>query len=266
MKNKLRVGKLEDRYPVSSRIREILADFGQPYYAKDSVRAGLGLLAGEEDVSEHEIRESLLNEVTLAFEDVLHTMLIDTTNDPNSMDTPRRLAKMYMLELMSGRYEAPPKVTSFPNLKTDDGEECASEGSEAGVYHFNNLLVVQAPFISVCSHHWQPVRGTAYIGVIPGDRVIGLSKYTRIVRHLAARGTLQEELTVEIADSISEYCGTDNVGVVVFARHGCCENRGISVPNSQTSTAEMRGMFMGKSQLREELYDNIKMMREEVTR
>jgi len=253
----------KDKYPTATVLRDMLETTGTPYFAKDSVLGAIRAMAKEDEKKEGKVRGALLAEIEMAFEDVLYTMLIDTSRDPNSKDTARRLAKMYMTELMQGRYTQPPAVTSFPNEKQNGNEESESKPEASGIYHFNNLLVAQCPFTSVCSHHWQPVNGVAYVGVIPGDRVIGLSKYTRIVQHLAARGTLQEELTVEIADSVCHATHSHDVGVVVFARHGCCENRGIRVHNSNTSTAEMRGLFMEKGKLREEFYDNIKMMRRE---
>ncbi|MCA1799880.1 MAG: GTP cyclohydrolase I [Actinobacteria bacterium] len=243
------------QYPIASMMHEYLRKTGRRYHASDSVTAAMG-----DDIDS--VREKLIGEMTAAFKQVLYTAVIDTDNDPNSNETAHRLAKMYINELLGGRYSPTPKITAFPNDKAIAAEDPSKPaGPEA--YHFNNLLVVQSPFISVCSHHWQPVKGTAYVGIIPGAKVIGLSKYTRLIQHIAAAGTLQEELTVDIVEQLIEYTGSEDVATVVFARHGCCENRGIGVPNSNTVTAEMRGLFMEKGKLREEFYDNVKMLRRE---
>lgn len=173
-------------------------------------------------------KEQLIDEVAANFELVLQSLIIDTTNDPNSKGTAKRLAKMYVNEIMSGRYEDAPDVTAFPN----DGE-----GSYSG------MLVVRAEIKSMCSHHHQPVRGTCFIGIIPTAKVIGLSKYIRIAQWYARRGQLQEELTVQIANRIMEATESANVAVYIEASHGCCENRGVGAFDSTTQTCVVRGEF-----------------------
>ncbi len=286
----MRQEDLRKKYPTAYALRCIAEqthkDHMGSYFAKDSIRSAIRTLALQQEglsLKDYQVFfpdeemdypqalkqgiDDVLKELTVecaeAFEEVMYTLVIDYDRDPNSFDTPLRLAKMFIHELMHGRYHNTPKVTSFPNDNQNGNEEKPSKEREGEIFHFNNLLCVQAPFVSVCSHHWQPVNGTAYIGIIPGKKIIGLSKYTRVVQHIAARGTLQEELTVEIANALQEHTETEDIAVTVFARHGCCENRGIRVPNSNTSTAEMRGLFMEKGKLREEFYDNVKMMRRE---
>ena len=144
-------------------------------------------------------------------------MLIDRHNDPNSQGTARRLAKMYFNEIMAGRYESRPDATAFPN-HTDDG--------------YDGMLVVRSELRSMCSHHHQPVNGVAYIGILAADTLIGLSKYTRIAQWCARRGTLQEELAMDIAREIMSATGSNHVGVYIQATHGCCENRGIMAHSS----------------------------------
>jgi GTP cyclohydrolase I len=172
--------------------------------------------------------------------------VIDTKNDPNSKGTARRLAKMYVLEIMSGRFEPPPDVTAFPN-----------DGS-CGTDPYQGMLVVRAELKSMCSHHHQPVTGTAYIGIIPTNKVIGLSKYVRLAQHCARRGTLQEELCGDIAKVIMEATGSENVGVHLAAEHGCCTNRGIMASSSLTQTTVLHGMFYINS-IKQEFFDNIKL-------
>lgn len=257
--------ELSNRYPVAAMLHRVLRKHDIPYFANHSILPALEELAWEKASTVEKYRELLLEELTRAFEDVLMVQVIDIENDPNSQDTPRRLAKMYLNELMRGRYYPTPKITAFPNDRPQpvDAPSCESTPGETEIYHFNNLLVVQSPFKSICSHHHAIVTGIAYVGIIPGKKLIGLSKYTRLVQHIAARGTLQEELTIDIAEAVQEFTESADVAVTVFARHGCCENRGIAVHNSQTSTAEMRGLFMNNPTLRKEFYDNVSMMRKE---
>ena len=251
---------LETKYPTAAKLRKALRETDSRFFAKDNLYDAMSQL--EKDATADDIQQRLVAEATTAFEEVLYTFIVDAENDPNSKSTPHRLAKMYINELLEGRYTKAPKATAFPNEKLAGGD-CPSQQMSDNIYHLNNLLVVQAPFKSLCSHHYQVVDATAYIGILPGKQVIGLSKYTRLVRHVAARGTLQEELTTAIADIIQEKSDTPDIAVVVYGRHGCCEHRGIRVPNSQTATAEMRGLFMEDAALRSEFMSHVKLMREE---
>ena len=132
-------------------------------------------------------KQQLIDEASEAFEEVLDRLLIDRHNDPNSMGTGKRLAKMYINELMAGRYDPIPNATAFPN-------DSASR--------YEGMLVVRSELTSMCSHHHQIVKGVAYIGIIAADKLIGLSKYTRIAQWCAKRGTLQEELANDIVREI----------------------------------------------------------------
>ena len=192
-------------------------------------------------------KEQLIDEATTAFEQVLDTLVIDRANDPNSEGTARRLAKMYFNELMQGRYDPMPNATAFPN-HVDDGYE--------------GMLVVRSELKSVCSHHHQPVGGVAYIGIIAADKLIGLSKYTRIAQWCARRGTLQEELCNDIAREIMSATGSKNVGVYIQATHGCCENRGIMAHSSLTQTTVLKGAFKDDPATKKEFMDNIKLQQE----
>ena len=183
-------------------------------------------------------KEVLIEEVAEAFEEVLRRLLIDWKNDPNAMGTPKRLAKMYINELMSGRYSDRPIATAFPN-----------EGADA----YEGMLVVRSELRSVCSHHHQPVVGTAYIGIIPNGKVIGLSKYTRIAQWVARRGTLQEELTNAIVKELQDATGTEDIAVYI---HACCENRGIMAHSSLTQTTVLKGRF-NEADVKKEFFDDI---------
>jgi len=192
-------------------------------------------------------KEQLIEEATEAFETVLDTLIIDRHTDPNSKDTARRLAKMYYNELLAGRYNHMPNATAFPN-EVEDG--------------YDGMLVVRSELKSVCSHHHQPVSGVAYIGIIAAEKLIGLSKYTRIAQWCARRGTLQEELCNDIAREIMNVTGSKNVGVYIQATHGCCENRGIMAHSSLTQTTVLKGSFYSDPGTKKEFFDNIKLQQE----
>jgi GTP cyclohydrolase I len=212
-------------------------------------REGKRFWAGD-NISEylHESdKEHLINEATIAFEKVLDALLIDRENDPNSKGTAKRLAKMYFNEVMSGRYEPAPDATAFPNDSTD---------------RYEGMLVVRSELRSMCSHHHQPVVGVAYIGIIAAEKLIGLSKYTRIAQWCARRGTLQEELCNDIAREIQKATGARDLGVYIQAVHGCCENRGIMAKSSLTQTTVLKGAFKDDHGTKKEFFDNIKMQQE----
>jgi|TARA_R110000764_G_scaffold60684_1_gene130012 GTP cyclohydrolase I len=199
------------------------------------------------EVLEDGDKQDLIDEATLAFNTVLDTLIIDRRNDPNSEGTARRLAKMYFNEIMSGRYDPMPSATAFPN----DSDE-----------RYDGMLVVRSELKSMCSHHHQPVTGTAYIGIIAADKLIGLSKYTRIAQWCARRGTLQEELANDIAREIGKATGAENLGVYIQATHGCCENRGIMATSSLTQTTVLQGSFKYDPGTKKEFFDNIKLQQE----
>ena len=212
-------------------------------------RQGKRFWAGD-NISEYvdeEQKEVLIDEATRAFEGVLDALLIDRINDPNSKGTARRLAKMYFNEVMAGRYDPAPNATAFPN-DTDD--------------RYEGMLVVRSELRSMCSHHHQPVSGVAYIGIIAAEKLIGLSKYTRIAQWCARRGTLQEELANDIAREIAKATGAKDLGVYIQATHGCCENRGIMAHSSLTQTTVLRGAFKDDAGTKKEFFDNIKMQQE----
>ena len=221
----------------SKQIIARLEDAGIRYWAGDNIS----------QVLQEGDKEQLIEEATLKFEQVLDSLIIDRHNDPNSMDTGRRLAKMYFNEIMAGRYDPMPNATAFPN-HVDDG--------------YKGMLVVRSEIKSMCSHHHQPVNGVAYIGIIAANTLIGLSKYTRIAQWCARRGTLQEELNNVIANEIQKATGSSNVGVYLQATHGCCENRGIGAHSSLTQTTVLRGAFNDDMGTKKEFMDNIKLQQE----
>lgn len=225
----------------SEIVRNRIKASGARFNANDNI---------SEFISKHEINQ-LIDELTGKFEEVLDSLVIDRENDPNSKDTGKRLAKMYVNELMRGRFYCAPEATSFPN----DTENA-----------YDGMLVVRSELTSMCSHHHQPVKGVAYIGIIAHKKLIGLSKYTRIAQWCARRGTLQEELCNDIATEIQKATGTENVAVYIQATHGCVENRGLCAHSSLTQTTVLRGAFKTDPGTKKEFFDNIKLQQEYATK
>jgi GTP cyclohydrolase I len=226
-------GGYETAY-LSDAIRFQMQRDGKRFWAGDNISEYL-----------HESnKEHLINEAAEAFETVLDRLLIDRENDPNSQGTARRLAKMYFDEIMSGRYEPEPDATAFPN----DSED-----------RYEGMLVVRSELRSMCSHHHQPVVGVAYIGILAAEKLIGLSKYTRIAQWCARRGTLQEELANDIAREIMQATSSNDVAVHIGAEHGCCTNRGIMATSSLTQTTVLNGAFKADAATKKEFFDNIKL-------
>ena len=222
---------------ISEEIKNRIQADGTRYWAGDNISKYL----------EEGDKQKIIDELTPKFESVLDSLVIDRHNDPNSMDTGKRLAKMYINELMAGRYDKMPNATAFPN-HIENG--------------YKGMPVVRSELTSVCSHHHQPVSGVAYIGIIAAEHLIGLSKYTRIAQWCARRGTLQEELNNVIADEIQKATGSPSVGVYIQATHGCCENRGIMAHSSLTQTTVLRGAFNEDMGTKKEFMDNIKLQQE----
>lgn len=211
---------------VSDRVRNRLRAEGHSFFANDSIAEHL--LPGELD--------ALQAEVEARVEDLLRAMVIDTDNDHNTHDTARRVAKMYLREVFAGRYASRPPVTDFPNVK-----------------HLDEIYLVGPITVrSACSHHMAPIMGQAWVGVIPGDRVIGLSKFNRIAEWVMARPQIQEEAVVQLADELEGLMAPRALGVIVKARHFCGCWRGVKDDTLMT-TSVMRGLFRENAQARAEL-------------
>lgn len=173
-------------------------------------------------------QEQTIKDVEKAYEKVMDALKIDWKKDPNSKDTPRRVAKSLVLELFSGRFEQEPKVTQFPN----DGY--------TGIVFQGNIDVV-----SCCSHHHNPFVGKAYVAYIPksNGKVIGLSKINRIVEWYSRRPQIQESLTQQIFEKFKTLIDNDGVAVLVEAKHMCCSSRGVK-HDSTMKTALVSGLFL----------------------
>ncbi|MDZ7939159.1 MAG: GTP cyclohydrolase I [Rhodoferax sp.] len=214
--------------PVSVKIRERLLAARKRFYANDNIA---------EFIQPGEL-ELMLDEVEAQMKGVLDSLVIDTAHDHNTGNTARRVAKMYVNEVFRGRYVTAPTITEFPN-----------------VGHLNELMIV-GPIIvrSACSHHFCPVIGKIWIGVMPNEHtnVIGLSKYARLAEWIMGRPQIQEEAVVQLADLIQEKTQPDGLAIVMEASHYCMAWRGVKDMDSKMINSVMRGVFLKDPNLRRE--------------
>ena len=218
----------EHGVPVSVKIRERLRAAGQRFHANDNIASFVH--PGELD--------QLLDEVQDKMAGVLQSLVIDTENDHNTAETARRVAKMYLKEVFRGRYTGAPEVTEFPNAE-----------------RLNELMIVGPITVrSACSHHFCPVIGKLWIGVLPNEQtnVIGLSKYARLAEWIMNRPQIQEEAVVQLADLIQTKTHPDGLALVMEATHYCMGWRGVKDMDSKMLNSVMRGSFLKDGNLRRE--------------
>ena len=220
--------ELDEGVPVSVKIRERVMAARKRFNANDNI---------SEFIEPGEL-EKLLDEVTKKMEGVLDSLVIDTDNDHNTGDTARRVAKMYVNEVFKGRYVKGPEITEFPNAE-----------------HLNELMIVGPITVrSACSHHFCPVIGRIWIGVLPNEHtnVIGLSKYARLAEWIMGRPQIQEEAVVQLADLIQHKTQPDGLAIVMEASHYCMAWRGVKDMDSKMINSVMRGVFLKDANLRRE--------------
>ena len=217
-----------DDLPVSSRIRSRLISAKQRYHANDNISAYV--MDGEVD--------ALRTEVEAKMAEVLKSLVIDTEGDHNTQETARRVAKMFLTEVFKGRYHAMPAVTEFPNIE-----------------QLNELLIV-GPITarSACSHHFCPILGKVWIGIMPNENsnLIGLSKYARICDWVMSRPQIQEEAVVQLANILQDKVKPDGLAIVIEADHFCMHWRGVKDADSRMTNSVMRGSFLKDPDLRRE--------------
>ena len=214
--------------PMSVKIRQRLAAARKRYHSNDNIA----------DFLEPGDLEALLDEVEIKMQGVLDSLVIDTDNDHNTGNTARRVAKMYINEVFRGRYVTSPTVTEFPNAE-----------------HLNELMIVGPITVrSACSHHFCPVIGKIWIGVLPNEHtnVIGLSKYARLAEWVMGRPQIQEEAVVQLADLIQVKTQPDGLAIVMEATHFCMAWRGVKDMDSRMINSVMRGAFLKDPNLRRE--------------
>ena len=218
----------DEGVPVSVKIRERIHAARKRFHANDNI---------SEFIEPGEL-EKLLDEVTGKMEGVLDSLVIDTENDHNTSDTARRVAKMYVNEVFRGRYVKGPEITEFPNAE-----------------HLNELMIVGPITVrSACSHHFCPVIGRIWIGVMPNEHtnVIGLSKYARLAEWIMGRPQIQAEAGVQLADLIQRKTQPDGLAIVMEASHYCMAWRGVKDMDSKMINSVMRGVFLKDANLRRE--------------
>ena len=205
---------------------------GGTFFANDNISQYL--MEGELDKLQMEVADSI--------KQVLESLIIDTENDHNTNETAQRVAKMYLKEVFAGRYQPMPKITEFPNAKHLDE-----------IYTLGPITIRSA-----CSHHLVPITGRAWIGVLPSDNVIGISKFVRLTNWIMARPQIQEESTVQLADIIEKMIKPKGLAVVVEATHQCMTWRGVRESETKMTTSVMRGVFLDKPECRAEFFRLIK--------
>jgi len=218
----------DEGVPVSQRIRERLLAARQRFHANDNIA----------DYIEPGELEALLDEVQQRMTAVLESLVIDTESDHNTQDTARRVAKMYLHEVFKGRYAKIPTVTEFPNVE-----------------RLNELMIVGPVTVrSACSHHFCPILGKLWIGVMPNEHsnLIGLSKYARLAEWIMSRPQIQEEAVTQVADLLQEKMQPDGLAIVMEADHFCMQWRGVKDMDSKMINSVMRGSFLKDSTLRRE--------------
>jgi len=213
---------------LSDVIRDRIKKAGARFHANDNI---------SDYVTQQEVSQ-LVDEVAEKMQAVLESLVIDTENDHNTQETARRVAKMMVQETFSGRYRPVPKITAFPNM------------GYRSLYTTGPISVR-----STCAHHFQNIVGRCWIGILPQDEVIGLSKFNRIVHHICERPQIQEEMTTQIADALKQYAKTEHIAVVVKAEHHCMTMRGVREHESDMTTAIMLGAFNTDPALKKEFYD-----------
>ena len=217
---------------ISEIIRARLDAAGVPYLANDNVADYL--LEGELDLLQKEVADRV--------RDLLVSLLIDIENDHNTQETAERVAKMYLHEVFKGRYHQQPKIASFPNVKQLDE-----------IYTVGPISVRSA-----CSHHLVPILGNCWIGIKPGERVIGLSKFARVVDWVFSRPHIQEEAVMILADEIERLCKPQGLAILVKAQHYCMKWRGVKEPQTSMVNSIVRGDFRHDPSLKAEFFELVK--------
>lgn len=228
-----RVGKIfvsnhqENPY-ISEVIRQRLQKAGRRFYANDNIAEFIE--PGELDLLQAEVEEK--------FQKVLDSLVIDTESDHNTQETAKRVAKMYIQEVFSGRYTPMPALTEFPNIEK-----------------LNELIIIGPITVrSACSHHFCPIMGKCWIGIMPNEKsnLIGLSKYARLANWVMHRPQIQEEAVVHLSDLLFKKMNPDGIAIVMQADHSCMQWRGVKDLDSKMTNSVMRGSFLRNSDLRKE--------------
>lgn len=176
------------------------------------------------------------------FRAIMQTLGLDLS-DPSLEQTPYRVAKMYVKEIFSGLNPQDfPRMSFFPHKRLNNSTD---------------MIFVKASFTSFCEHHFVPMHGRAFVAYIPNDKIIGLSKISRIIRHFSKRPQVQERLTAQIADCLCLLLGIEDVAVSLVATHYCVIARGVEDDHGHTVTNSLHGKFRDDAALRKEFFSAI---------
>lgn len=217
---------------MSTKIIDKITKAGGTYFANDNISQYL---------SKNDI-DSIQEALEVKFREILDILVIDSENDHNTYETPQRIAKMYVREVFKGRYEQMPTITDFPNAK-----------SLNEIYTLGPITVRSA-----CSHHFVPITGKLWIGILPSDKVIGISKFVRLAEWVLARPQIQEESTVQLADIIESMIEPKGLAILMEATHQCMTWRGVKETETKMTTSVMRGQFENNKDLKNEFLRLVK--------
>ena len=218
----------ESGTPVANRIRERIRVAGARFHANDNISEFIA--EGELDLLQAEVADKMAA--------VVQALVIDVESDHNTLDTAKRVAKMYVKEVFRGRYVPQPKVTEFPNVS-----------------RINELMIIGPVTVrSACSHHLCPIIGRVWVGVMPDEHsaLIGLSKYARLVEWVMTRPQIQEEAMGQLAELLQDKMQPDGLAIVMEADHHCMQWRGVKDMDSKMVNSIMRGSFLKDANLRRE--------------
>ena len=225
-------GQPKNENKISERIRARLVAEDVSFLANDNIA---------EHIQPGELKE-LEVEVADRVRELLQSLVIDIDNDHNTQETAERVARMYLNEVFKGRFYEQPDVTSFPNTKDLDE-----------IYTVGPITVRSA-----CSHHLVPILGNCWIGIKPGSRVIGLSKFARVADWVFSRPHIQEEAVMILADEIERLCEPKGLGIIVKAQHYCMKWRGVKEPSTSMVNSVVRGVFRHDPSLKQEFFELVR--------
>lgn len=225
-------GQSKNENKISERIRARLVAEDVSFLANDNIA---------EHIQPGELKK-LEVEVADRVRELLQSLVIDIDNDHNTQETAERVARMYLNEVFKGRFYKQPDVTSFPNTKDLDE-----------IYTVGPITVRSA-----CSHHLVPILGNCWIGIKPGSRVIGLSKFARVADWVFSRPHIQEEAVMILADEIERLCEPKGLGIIVKAQHYCMKWRGVKEPSTSMVNSVVRGVFRHDPSLKQEFFELVR--------
>ena len=227
-KNYLKDHAVSQSTPISEIIKQRLHESNAGFFANDNI---------SEFINEEE-REQLKIEISSKLESLFHSMVIDIENDHNTNESSKRLAKMYVDEVFKGRYHPMPETKDFPNFRDLDE-----------MYTLGPVTVRSA-----CSHHFVPIIGHAWVGIMPSDKVIGISKFNRVIDWVMSRPHIQEEAAIMVADKLEELVKPKGIAVVIKAQHMCMTWRGVKETNTTMVNSVVRGAFRENKDLQKRIF------------